>query len=253
MLTVRRSERADRATLVGILTGVAAIAWMYLFVLASAMDTMGSAFAMPMSSRWSTRDWIFMSIMWAVMMTGMMLPSASPMIASYREFTTRGGLRGSTGVFASGYLVAWSTFAVAATALQWTLHNMALVTPMGVAASPVVGGAILVVAGGFQFTRMKSACLGQCRTPTGFLMTQWREGRSGALIMGMKHGTYCVGCCWGLMVLLFVLGVMNLLWVAFLAVVVLLEKVAPRPEIVTKTLGVALIVWGSALIVSVMW
>ncbi len=250
MLTVPRSERVDRAVVVGILTGVAAIAWAYLLVLSRAMDAMGSVLAMPMSAQWSTRDWIFMSTMWVVMMTGMMLPSASPMIASYREFTRRGDLKGSTGVFASGYLVAWSVFAFAAAALQWALHNMALVTPMGVAASPVIGGAILAVAGAFQFTRLKSACLGQCRTPMGFLMTQWRDGRSGALIMGMRHGTFCVTCCWGLMALLFVLGVMNLLWVAFLAVVVLVEKVAPRPEIVTRTLGVTLIVWGSMLMLS---
>ena len=131
---------------------------------------------------------------------------------------------------------------------QWALHNVAFVSPMGVATTPVAG-AFLVGAGTFQFTKLKQACLGQCRTPMGFLMTQWRDGRRGALVMGIRHGVYCVACCWALMALLFVLGVMNLAWVAVLAAVVLIEKVTPRADVLTPVLGAALIAWGAWLIV----
>jgi predicted metal-binding membrane protein len=178
----------------------------------------------------------------------MMLPSASPMIVSYRSFTRSGSLPGSTSVFASGYLVAWVGLAVLAATAQWALHNVALVSSMGVATRPVAG-VFLVGAGAFQFTKLKRACLGTCRTPMGFLMTQWRDGCGGALAMGVRHGVYCVMCCWALMALLFVLGVMNLAWVAVLAAIVLIEKVAPRADVLTRVLGAGLITWGAWLIV----
>jgi predicted metal-binding membrane protein len=171
------------------------------------------------------------------------------MIMSYRSFTRSGSLTGSTSAFATGYLVAWVGFAVLAAAAQWALHNLALVSPMGVATTPVAG-TLLIGAGIFQFTKLKQACLGKCRTPLGFLMTQWRDGTRGAMVMGARHGVYCVTCCWALMVLLFVLGVMNLAWVAVLAAIVLVEKVAPRADALTRLLGAGLITWGAWLIVN---
>jgi len=252
MLTVQRPRYADRAILVLVLAGVISVAWLYLFALAAAMGDMASRLAMPMSAQWSTRDWLFMTTMWVVMMVGMMLPSASPMIAAYHQFARGETVAGSTPLFTAGYLVTWSTFAMVAAALQWALHNAALITPMGASASPAFGGALLVAAGAFQFTSLKTGSLGQCRTPMGFLMTEWRDGRRGALVMGMRHGVYCVTCCWALMVLLFVLGVMNLAWVAVLAVVVVVEKITPRAGLVTSLVGGLLILWGGGLIVGVL-
>lgn len=244
----RAAPKVDRAIVVAVLFAVVGGAWAYLFVLAAAMGEMGSSLATPMTADWTLRDWVFMASMWAVMMIGMMLPSASPMIVSYRSFTRNGSLTGSTAVFATGYLVAWVSLALLAAAAQWALHNGAFVSAMGVATKPVAG-AFLVGAGAFQFTKLKRACLGQCRTPMGFLMTQWRDGRRGALVMGVRHGVYCVACCWALMALLFVLGVMNLAWVAVLAAIVLIEKAAPRADLLTPILGATLITWGTWLIV----
>lgn len=249
MLTVRSDLRVERAVVGAVLLAVVAVAWAYIFALAAAMSEEGSSLAMPMTADWTVRDWAFMATMWAVMMIGMMLPSASPMILSYRSFTRSEALTGSASLFAAGYLVAWVSFAVLAAAAQWALHNVALVSPMGVATTPLAG-AFLAGAGAFQFTKLKQACLGKCRTPLGFLMTQWRDGIGGAMVMGLRHGTYCVTCCWALMVLLFVVGVMNLAWVAVLAAIVLVEKVAPRADVLTRLLGAGLITWGAALIIS---
>ncbi len=247
MLTVRRAPGVDRAIVVAVLFALVVMAWVYLFILATAIGETGSSLAMPMTADWTVRDWVFMAAMWSVMMIGMMLPSASPMIVSYRSFTRSGSLSGSTSVFATGYLVAWVGFSVLAAAAQWVLHNITLVSPMGVATTPVAG-VLLIGAGAFQFTKLKRACLKKCRTPMRFLMTQWRDGRSGALVMGVRHGLNCVTCCWALMVLMFVLGVMNLAWVAVLAAIVLIEKVAPRADVLTAVLGAGLIAWGTWLI-----
>ena len=248
MLTDRAAPGVDRAVVVSVIFVVVAVAWAYLFAFAAAMGEMGSSLAMPMTADWTLKDWVFMAAMWSAMMIGMMLPSASPMIVSYRSFTHSGSLTGSTSVFAAGYVVTWVGLAMLAAAAQWALHNAALVSPMGVATTPVAG-AFLVGAGAFQFTKLKRACLGNCRTPMGFLLTQCRDGRRGALVMGVRHGVYCVTCCWALMVLLFVLGVMNLALVAVLAAIVLMEKVAPRADVLTPVLGAGLIAWGTWLIV----
>ncbi len=249
MLIARRSHAAERAVVLGVLVTLVAGAWAYLVVLAAARGEMDSSLAMPMTGDWTARDWAFMTTMWVVMMTGMMLPAASPMIVSYRSFARSGSLTGSTPLFVAGYLVTWTLFGMVAAAAQWALHDAKLVSPMGVAAASIAG-ALLIGAGAFQFSAVKQACLGKCRTPLGFLMTQWRDGRRGALLMGVRHGGYCVGCCWALMALLFVLGVMNLVWVAVLAAIVLVEKVAPRGDDLARLLGGGLIAWGAWLVVS---
>jgi predicted metal-binding membrane protein len=149
-----------------------------------------------------------------------------------------------TAIFLSGYLLVWTGFSGLATLTQWGFHSAALLSPMMVSTSPLLGGIILLVAGLLQWTPLKYACLTHCRSPLSFLMTDWREGYRGALIMGLRHGSYCTGCCWFLMALLFVAGVMNLLWVATITAFVLIEKIAPRGEVVGRLGGVVLVIAG---------
>ena len=153
-----------------------------------------------------------------------------------------------TGVFLLGYLVVWAGFSALAAVSQWILHAKALLSPLMVSMSPILGGALLMIAGVFQWTPLKNACLAHCRSPLSFLMTDWREGKRGAFAMGLKHGAYCTGCCWFLMALLFVAGVMNIWWIAIIAVFVVIEKVVPHGVLVAKAVGVLLAVWGAWMI-----
>lgn len=229
---------------------VTALCWAYLLAVAATADSMGSALAMPMTAAWTPREAALMWVMWAVMMAAMMLPSATPMVTAYAATAASpraAGLRGSTPAFVAGYVVVWSGFALAATAAQWALHDLALVDAMGSATSRWLGGAVLLGAGAYQFTHGKRSMLGRCRTPLGFLLNAWREGRVGALVMGLHHGVLCVGCCWALMALLFVVGVMNLWGVALLAAVVLAEKIT-RSQHVPRAVGVVLLGWGGMVV-----
>ena len=153
-----------------------------------------------------------------------------------------------TAVFLLGYLLVWTGFSALATLAQWGLHSAALLSPMMVSTSSVMGGVLLLAAGIFQWTPLKNACLIHCRSPLAFLMSEWRDGKRGALLMGVKHGSYCVGCCWILMALLFVAGVMNLLWVASITAFVLIEKVVPRGELVGHVAGGVLSLAGILLV-----
>lgn len=229
---------------------VTALCWAYLFAVAAAMGSMGSTMAMPMTSAWTGGDLALMWTMWAVMMAAMMLPSAAPMVTAYATTinSPRTGLRGSTPAFVAGYVAVWSGFALLATLAQWALHDLALVDATGASTSRWLGGSVLLAAGAYQFTVLKRSMLGRCRAPLGFLLNAWRDGRRGALAMGLHHGVLCTGCCWGLMALLFILGVMNLWWVALLATVVLVEKVAKSPH-VPQLVGSVLVVW-SAMVVT---
>ncbi len=241
--------RARGGVVVG-LVGFAAAAWMYVGLVATQMGDMSSVLAMPMTSAWTPVQGALMVTMWVVMMAAMMLPSAVPMVLAYDRFDRGSGAvrGGSTALFVVGYVVVWTGFAVAASGLQWVLHNLALVNGMGEATQSGLTALLLVGAGAFQFSPVKRRSLGACRTPMGFLMTSWRDGRSGALRMGLHHGTLCFRCCWALMILLFVLGVMNLVWVAALAIFVLAEKVSRRGEAISVIGGVAMIVWGVAAV-----
>jgi predicted metal-binding membrane protein len=187
--------------------------------------------------------------MWAVMMVAMMLPSATPTILLFGNVTRRRQLEGRpavpVAVFTLGYLAVWVFYAIVAGVAQWELHRLALLSPSMAAASPVLAGGLLIAAGLYQLLPLKGACLSHCRSPLHFFSTEWREGVGGALAMGMRHGTYCVGCCWLLMALLFVAGVMNLLWVAVIAGFVLVEKLIPRGDWLGRLGGLALIVWGA--------
>jgi predicted metal-binding membrane protein len=238
----RASGRARGVVVIGLI-GFTAAAWIYLGFLATQMGDMSAVFAMPMTSAWSPIQGALMVTMWAVMMAAMMLPSAVPMVLAYDRMDrgTADAGTGSTPLFVTGYVVVWAAFAATATALQWVLHNLALVNGMGAATHGGLAGLLLVGAGVFQFTPVKRRSLGACRTPMGFLMTSWRDGKAGAFMMGIHHGTLCFRCCWALMVLLFVLGVMNLAWVALLAIFVLAEKVSRRGEAISLVGGVLMI------------
>jgi predicted metal-binding membrane protein len=144
-------------------------------------------------------------------------------------------------IFGTGYAVVWMCFSGLATLAQWTLHDAAMLSPSMAASSAQMSGAILCVAGVYQLTSFKQACLAHCRSPLGFFLTHWRDGRLGALQMGLRHGAYCLGCCWAVMLLLFTVGVMNLVWAAALALFVLLEKTGPAGMLVARMAGVAMI------------
>ncbi len=191
------------------------------------MAEMGMTMDMP----WTTADVLLAFAMWAVMMVGMMTPSAAPVVLLFAAHAPRhrrtNGMPGLVFAFVAGYLLVWVLFSAAAALAQWALHQAALLSPMMTASSAWLGAAILIAAGVYQLTPFKGTCLTHCRSPLGFLMSHWREGTAGALRMGIAHGTYCLGCCWALMCVLFVVGVMNLMWVIAIAIFVLIEKVGP--------------------------
>lgn len=251
--------RRDRLLILSGLTLITALAWVYLLYLARGMPgmsdmEMGMAMEMagPQIQPWGMADLVLLIAMWVVMMVAMMTPSTAPMILTFAGISRRRreGLRPyvPTGVFVLGYLLVWAGFSVLAALAQWGLHATALLSPMMMSTSPVLGGALLIAAGIFQWTPLKHACLRRCRSPMGFILHEWREGTWGALVMGLRHGAYCVGCCWLLMGLLFVAGVMNLLWVAIIAGFVLVEKLAPAGHWVGKIGGLLLLAWGGWLV-----
>jgi len=234
---------------------IAMLAWIYLAYLATGMSDMESALmagaaeaSMPQMHAWGPVDVLLTFVMWSVMMVAMMVPSAAPMVLVFARMNRQRRADSApyrpTAAFLLGYLLVWTAFSAGATGLQWGLHAAALLSPMMVSTSPVLGGVLLAAAGLFQLTPLKRACLSHCRTPLHFFMGEWREGTRGALVMGVRHGTYCLGCCWVLMTLLFVAGVMNLVWVASITVFILVERVLPRGELVGRVAGLALIVAG---------
>lgn len=243
--------RRDRWIVLSGLAGVVALAWIYLAVLATGMRSMDMSMstmvlpqeALPHMQAWGGTDVFLTFLMWAVMMAAMMVPSASPMVLMVSATARRRRQTSPhlvTGLFLLGYLVVWTLFSALAAGGQWGLHGAALLSPGMVSTSPILGGVLLLAAGMFQWSSLKRACLGHCRTPLGFVLTEWRDGGAGAFRMGMKHGAFCVGCCWALMTLLFVAGVMNLAWVAVIAAFVLVEKIVPAGPWIGRAAGVAL-------------
>lgn len=238
------------------LGGVTVLAWLYMILLAAGMGegpgAMGEAMANARPTPWTAGDFALMVLMWSVMMVGMMLPGATPMILLFAMVNRKKREAGHpfvpTGAFALGYAGAWTAFSLFATIGQWSLHSAALLSPMLVGTSAVLAGALFIAAGTYQLTPLKHACLKNCRSPVHFIMTRWRNGSVGALRMGLEHGAYCVGCCWFLMGLLFVLGVMNLLWVAALTILVLVEKAGRRGEWTARISGVAMLAGGLTLL-----
>jgi len=242
----------ERVGIVAALAGVSAIAWLYLVLLAARMPGMGdggmadmAGMAMTRGFRpWTLADFALMFVMWWVMMVGMMLPSAAPMILTFARINRSRRAQGEafvpSSVFAGGYLIAWGGYGLVATLAQWELERVALLSPSLQTTSPILGGALFLLAGLYQFTPLKLACLRHCRSPLGFILNAWRDGTTGALVMGLRHGLECLGCCWFLMALLFVGGVMNLLWVAAIAAFVCVEKMVPRGPWIARLAGVAM-------------
>jgi len=201
---------------------------------------------------WGVADWFELFVMWAVMMVAMMLPSAAPVmvlvLGVYRRRADAQARMAAT-AFVAGYLLAWTGFSVIASVGQIALHRFALMAPDMRVRSAALSGVVLLVAGIYQWLPFKNTCLTHCQSPMGFLSQHWREGAVGGLMLGLRHGAFCIGCCWLIMAMLFVVGVMNLAWVAALAGVVLAEKLLRRGVVLGRVAGVAAVAWGLYLLV----
>ena len=236
------------------LCGIALLAWTYTIYEARRMIATGVCECMRMKmsgpelSSWPTTTLLPLFLMWAAMMIAMMLPSALPMILTFAAVAHNRQRLGRpfvpTSIFILGYIAVWSAFSLLAAVGQWVLHRHALLSASMASTSAWLGGTLLLGAGIFQFTPLKQACLTHCRGPLQFIMTRWREGYSGAFRMGLEHGVFCTGCCWALMALLFVAGVMNILWIAALTLLVCMEKLLPPRTQVSVTTGLLLAAWG---------
>ncbi|WP_373089803.1 DUF2182 domain-containing protein [Sneathiella sp.] len=230
---------------------IAVVCWIYLAVMMADMSAIpGMSSMMMMKQPLSHPGYLFgLFIMWAIMMAAMMVPTAGTMITAYARMRSadrqESGRSLSVLVFASGYVATWAAYSVGATVLQAVLTELAYLSPMmmKIVPGPLAAG-VLITAGIYQLMPLKQRCLHQCRTPIAFLMTEWREGDWGAFVMGWRHGVYCVGCCWALMGLLFVVGVMNIYWIIAIMIYVLIEKVVPFSPIVSRLVGAGMIGMG---------
>jgi predicted metal-binding membrane protein len=232
------------------LLSISVAGWLFLAFVAMDMDTPFAQLAMPMSPAWGAASAVAVWTLWCVMMVAMMLPSALPMILTFVQVAQRNGERARAQAFVAAYVLVWLGFGTAGTLAQWALQRLRWVDPMAVSTSARLTALLLVLAGLYQFSPLKRACLRTCRTPMGFLLGAWRPGVAGAFAMGLRHGLLCLGCCWALMALLFVGGMMNLPWVAALAIVVAIEKLAPGGERIATLLGLGLLAAGIAKIVA---
>lgn len=249
MQFANKLPRRDTLVILFCLGGVTLLSWLYLFSMVNDM-AMPPGLDMIMKVRqWDSGYFIMMFLMWAVMMVGMMIPSVTPIVMIYAAIERKAARQGtpiaSTGAFVAGYILIWSLFSLVATTAQWGLDQAALLSPMMVSNSPYLGAFLLVAAGIYQWLPLKESCLQQCRSPVEFITTHMRKGTLGALRMGIDHGFFCLGCCWVLMCLLFVGGVMNLLWIAIITLFVLLEKILPDGQIGGRIMGVVMILSGA--------
>jgi len=228
------SATRERAIVGGAVCILVAVAWLYTIRASTGMVYMGAQYAFGM---------------WVAMMVAMMTPSAAPMLFAFsrvsRSRTGTDTVLGGTGTFLLGYLALWTGFSLLAASVQALLDHHRLLSPIGTSNSSVLSAVVLMAAGFYQFSPWKYACLSKCRTPLGFLLTEWREGWNGAFIMGLRHGLFCAGCCWLIMAILFVAGLMNLAWIAVLTLIVLAEKVFPYGRWVSDLVGAASVLGGS--------
>lgn len=243
-LTMTRIQSRQRILIGAALVALTLLAWAYL-LMPGGETTMGESMA-------NSLTMLALSvIMWSVMMVAMMLPGAGPMILTYARIHQQREANGSSTVpiwvFLAGYLTVWVGFGISAAVLQWGLHQSALLSSAMGKVGPLLAAGLLITAGAFQFSHLKQACLSKCRSPLSFLMTEWREGTGGALVMGIRHGVFCTGCCWALMLLMFVGGVMSLGWMVALALYFLAEKLLPGGEWISRLTGVALMGAGVAM------
>jgi len=232
------------------------LAWFYIIYLYRqmvVMDMDALFFAMPMTPSWTVVDFVLLFLMWLVMMIAMMTPSVAPLILLFTKVNRQRREQQNPFVNTSylfiGYFVVWGGFSLIATLLQWLLQQVSWLNPDMIITNKIAGSIILVAAGVFQFTPLKQTCLSFCKSPLEFIFKHWKEGKKGAIKMGIKNGVYCVGCCWVLMVLLFVSGVMNILWVALIALFVLIEKVSAKSKWVSFAAGSLLIIYGLLVLV----
>jgi len=251
--------RRDRYAVMVALVLLTVLAWAYVLWLAKHMDmpdpsSMSGMGAMaPQVHPWAIPDLLFSFTMWSVMMAGMMLPSVAPVILLYvlvgRQAEAQQKPLAATGWFAGGYLLAWSGFSLLAALLQAVLNQATLLTPALASTNNILGGIILIVAGLYQWTSLKDRCLANCRAPLFFIQRHggFKRRALPSLGLGLQHGLYCIGCCWALMLLLFVGGVMNIAWIAGIAAVVLLEKIMTDGQNVSRVIGLGLIVGGVTL------
>jgi len=262
VLRLKNVVTRDQAIVLACLAIITVLAWIYLVGMASDMAEMADMVGMPDMENmagmalvtpfaaWGLADVVAAALMWIVMMAGMMLPTAAPTMALYvRAERSRGAAAlVNSAAFVSGYLIVWTGFSFVAVGTQWLLLRLGLFAPEMMVTSGLIGGALFVAAGLYEFSPLKYRCLALCQSPLGFIMGHWRPGLAGALRLGLAHGTYCLGCCWVLMLLLFAVGVMNLLWVAALAALVLLQKVVPGERRVAQATGALMILVGFALV-----
>lgn len=224
------------------------LAWLYLFDMAADMEAMSVAMPDMSVKPWDASYALMIFLMWSIMMVGMMLPSVTPAVLIYQGIVRKADREGktiaATWIFTGGYLLMWILFSVLACAAQWALGSAALLSPMMVSTSGSLGAVLLIGAGIYQWLPIKNACLRHCRSPMEFISSHWRAGNNGALMMGARHGLYCLGCCWLLMSLLFLGGVMNLLWIALITVFVLVEKLLPYGDLGGKLVGLVMVVLG---------
>lgn len=247
--------KRDRVIVLAGLASAVAISWIYLILASHDMyGPMDGMSAWMMTAAWDTEYKILIFGMWSVMMVGMMLPSAAPAILLYamilRNSHQASAPVARTYAFISGYLLSWTAFSAAATALQWMLARTALLSPMMVSAQSWLSAALLIVAALYQLTPLKQTCLKGCRAPAEFISRHWRPGLSGAVRLGFHHGLYCVGCCWALMLLLFAGGVMSLLWIGAITIYVLTEKLAVHGAQGSRWTAVVLLLAGAWILLN---
>jgi len=244
--------RHDTFVVLALVVLVAAFAWAFTVHQAMRMDEMEAAMWRDMNMSmngmepsWTPVDALLMLAMWSAMMAAMMVPGASPMITAFTTINRRRRARSApfvpTAVFLLGYLIGWTGFSISATTLQYLLQMTGLLTTMMQSASHYWSAALFFAAGLYQFSPLKETCLTYCRSPEGFILSEWRDGNLGAVIMGVRHGLFCMGCCAALMLLLFAVAVMDLRWVAALSALVTAEKLLPRPKFWRIAIGVGLL------------
>ena len=243
--------RHRRTVVLGALATVTAAAWAYLLLGAGIEMDMGGGQTMVTPSAWSPPYAALISVMWWVMMVAMMLPAAAPTVLlvttlAWDRLPNPNLVPAAAMLFASGYLLVWSGVSLAATLLQWRLDNAGLLSETMAFGNRILASTVLVAAGLYQWTPLKNPCLRHCRSPTEFLIRHWRPDSLGAVGMGVRHGLFCLGCCWMLMALLFVGGLMSLAWVGAIALFVLVEKTVPWGDWMSRLGGALLVVWGVA-------
>lgn len=248
------TARRDLLVVAGALGAITLAAWAWQLWMA--LDMAGSA-GDELAWQWTLGALAMTFVMWVVMMVAMMLPSALPFMLGYGRLAAArtASMSASAGMvsFVSGYLLSWALFSIGATALQVLMHRGGLLSPQMAITNNGLSAAVLLVAGLYQFTPMKHACARHCRTATGFFIAHWRDGPLGALRMGVRHGLHCVGCCWLLMAIMFVVGVMNIAWMMILAAVMLIEKLPQLGGRVERAVGAIAIAAGGYLVATALF